>query len=38
VVDGAPLFERPDPWAAYPFGQSSRAEALLAALAGEAPP
>jgi tetratricopeptide (TPR) repeat protein len=38
VVDGAPLFERPDPWATYPYGQSSRAESLLAALKGEVHP
>jgi len=38
VVDGAPLFERPDPWAAYFYGQSSRAESLLATLRGEVHP
>jgi tetratricopeptide (TPR) repeat protein len=38
VVDGAPLFERPDPWAAYPYGQSRRAESLLATLKGEVSP
>ncbi len=38
VVDGAPLFERPDPWATYPYGQSARAESLLAALEGEGRP
>jgi tetratricopeptide (TPR) repeat protein len=38
IVDGAPLFERPDPWAAYPYGQSSRAESLLTALEEETRP
>ena len=32
VVEGSPLFERPDPWWAYPYGQSSRADSLLAEL------